>query len=56
MLSDAKDAPICAAIVVTKPDYAITGDKRLRNDLKSFGGTSQTNVLSSAEFLQEFLR
>ena len=56
LLSDAKDAPIYAAIVVAKPDYAITGDKRLRNDLrKSSGVTRQTRVLSSAEFLQEFL-
>jgi putative PIN family toxin of toxin-antitoxin system len=57
LLSDAKDTPIYAAIVVAKPDYAITGDKRLRNDLKkSSGVTRQTRVLSSAEFLQEFLK
>ena len=55
LLSDAEDAPIYAAIVVAKPDFAITGDKRLRSDLRrSAMVAAQTKVLSSAEFLQEF--
>lgn len=55
LVSDAKDAPIFAAIVVAKPDYAITGDKRLRDDLKNSPTVAkETRILSSAEFLREF--
>lgn len=55
--SDAKDAPIYSAKVASRPDYAITGDKRLRSDLrKSSTVTRETRILSSAEFLQEFLK
>jgi putative PIN family toxin of toxin-antitoxin system len=55
LISDAKDVPIYAAISVAKPDYAITGDKRLRGDLRASSRvTKTTRVLSSAEFLQEF--
>ena len=55
LISDDKDVPIYAAIAAAKPDYAITGDKRLRDDLRASSTvTKATRVLSSAEFLKAF--
>lgn len=54
-VSDNKDASIYAAIILTRSDYAFTGDKILRRDLKSSSEiTSKTKVYSSKEFLVEF--
>ena len=51
---DVKDAPIYAAIALTRPDYAVTGDRNLRQDLqRSSEITSNTKICSSKELLEE---
>lgn len=51
---DEKDAPFFAAVILLKPDFVITGDRMLREDLKSADLTTRTRVLNSSEFLTEF--
>ena len=51
---DAKDTAVLAATIVTKPDFTVTGDKTLREDMKqSREVTDHTIVCSSSEFLKE---
>jgi predicted nucleic acid-binding protein len=49
VLRDVKDTPILASILFAGPDYTVTGDKGLRDDLNSYLGSSK--VYSSADFL-----
>lgn len=51
-IRDVKDAPILASIIAEKPDYAVTGDKELREDLKKYG-LNRTSIFSSKQLLQE---
>jgi len=52
---DKKDAPILASVVVAKPDYTVTGDRDLREDLKACSETAElTEPCSSGEFLRAF--
>lgn len=54
-VEDNKDTPIYAAIALTKPDHAITGDKTLRLTLKKASEIiSNTKICTSKEFLNEF--
>lgn len=56
-VEDTKDVPIYSAIILAKPDYAVTGDKPLRFDLRRWAElTSNTNVCSSRELLQQLGR
>lgn len=49
---DKTDLPIYIAIILTEPQYAITGDKRLREDLlNSHRISRKTQVCTSREFL-----
>jgi len=50
-LTDKKDAPILASVIVTKPDFTITGDLALREDLKQCSEALVTKVFSSTQFL-----
>lgn len=56
-VKDTKDAPIYSAIILGKPDFAVTGDKLLRLDLRRWAElASNTNVCSSRELLQQLGR
>ena len=49
---DKTDLPIYIAIILTEPDYAVTGDKGLREDLLNSPHISRkTRVCTSREFL-----
>ncbi|MGI0078350.1 MAG: hypothetical protein ACRECH_01865 [Nitrososphaerales archaeon] len=52
---DRKDAPIYAAVALTRPDYVISGDATLRSDLANSSEIFTYNkVCSSREFLTNF--
>lgn len=53
---DKKDAPILASVVVAKPDFAVTGDLALREDLKRCSEVRPTKVCSSKQFLETMSR
>lgn len=54
---DAKDAPVLAAVVVAKPDFAVTGDVALREDMKRCQDTARvTSICSSRQFLKQVLK
>lgn len=50
---DRKDLPFFAATIVSKPDFVVTGDKILREDMKRSNKIPTSKVLASAEFLVE---
>ena len=53
-VSDPKDATLYAAVIIARPDYAVTGDKALRLDLNRFPEiASKTKACSSKELLDE---
>jgi len=50
---DRNDTPVLAAIVHSKPDYAVTGDKVLRADLQRLKDvTDAVRILSPRQFLE----
>jgi len=51
---DRKDVPVLAVILASRPEFVITGDKDLREDLNGCGEISGTKICSSREFLEEF--
>ncbi len=52
-LRDKKDTPILVSTIVAKPDFAITGDLTLREDLKRCREASATTkICSSKQFLE----
>lgn len=52
---DKKDVPIYSAVAFSKPDYVISGDGTLRQDLANSSEISDnTIVYSSREFLRNF--
>lgn len=53
---DEKDAPILASIIAGRPDFAVTGDRDLREDLHGCEEASGTRICSSRQFLEEFSR
>jgi putative PIN family toxin of toxin-antitoxin system len=54
---DRKDAPLLASVIVAKPDFALTGDVALREDLKRCSETAKiTKICSSAQFLETMSR
>ncbi len=54
---DTKDAPIYSSVLLSRPDYAITGDKLLLLDLRrSREIIGRTKICSSKEFLQQLHR
>lgn len=54
-LRDKKDAPILASALVAKPDYVVSGDRVLREDLKRCREVAtRSRVCSTREFLQYF--
>jgi len=54
---DRKDAPLLASVIVAKPDFALTGDVALREDLKRCRETAKiTKICSSAQFLKTMSR
>lgn len=56
-VKDTKDVPIYSAIILAKPDFAVTGDKLLRLDLRKWAElTRNTKVYSSRELLQQLGR
>jgi predicted nucleic acid-binding protein len=48
---DKKDAPLLASVIVTKPDFTITGDVALREDLKQSREAIVSKICSSTQFL-----
>jgi putative PIN family toxin of toxin-antitoxin system len=51
---DAKDAAVVTAAILTKPNFAVTGDKTLREDMRRLRELSRfTTTCSSGEFLSE---
>lgn len=54
---DRKDAPVLAAVVVARPDFAVTGDVALREDMKRCQDAPRvTSICSSRQFLKEVLK
>lgn len=54
---DTKDAPLLAAVVVARPDFAVTGDIALREHMKRYQDASRvTSICSSREFLKEVFK
>jgi putative PIN family toxin of toxin-antitoxin system len=53
---DGKDVPILASIIASKPEFAVTGDRDLREDLHGCEEASATRIFSSRQFLEEFSR
>ena len=51
---DEKDTPVLAAIIASRPDFAVTGDVDLREDLRGCEEASRTRICSSRQFLEEF--
>jgi len=50
---DKKDAPLFASVIAAKPDFTVTGDVTLREDLKKSREVAEiTEICSSAEFLK----
>jgi len=55
-LRDTKDAPVLASVVVAKPDFTVTGDVALREDMKRCREVARvTSICSSRQFLKERL-
>jgi putative PIN family toxin of toxin-antitoxin system len=52
-ITDKKDAPFLAAIIAEKPEYAITGDKGLREDLCNCKEAAKTKIYTSTQFFEE---
>ncbi len=51
---DITDLPVYITALLTRPDYAVSGDEKLREDLRrSEEITRHTKVCSSREFLRE---
>lgn len=51
---DKKDAPLFASVIAAKPDFTVTGDVTLREDLKKSREVADiTEICSSAEFLNK---
>lgn len=49
---DAKDAAVLASVTLTKPTFAVTGDKTLREDMRRSRDVARiTTVCSSSQFL-----
>lgn len=50
---DAKDAAVLTSAILAKPNFAVTGDKTLREDMKRSRGAARiTTICSSSEFLK----
>ncbi len=51
---DAKDAAVLASTILAKPNFAVTGDKTLREDMRRCRELARvTNICSSSEFLRK---
>jgi putative PIN family toxin of toxin-antitoxin system len=53
---DAKDVAVLTSIILAKPDFAITGDKTLREDIKRCHDAQTTTLCSSNEFLKKIAK
>lgn len=54
---DAKDVAVLTSIILAKPNFAVTGDKTLREDMKrSQDAVRITTICSSSEFLKNVSR
>ena len=50
---DTLDIAVLTAVIAAKPNFAVTGDKTLRADMKRFRGViNETMICSSSEFLK----
>ena len=50
---DAKDAAVLTSTILAKPNFAVTGDKTLREDMKRSRDAARiTTICSSSEFLK----
>jgi len=50
---DAKDVAVLTSIILAKPNFAITGDKTLAEDIKRCHDAHTTTMYSSNEFLKK---
>ncbi len=53
---DAKDVAVLTSIILAKPDFAITGDKTLREDIKHCHDAQTTTLCSSNELLKKIAK
>lgn len=54
---DGKDAAVLATVIVAKPDFTVTGDVVLREDMRRCGEIVRvTRVCSSKQFLKKVLK
>jgi len=54
---DSKDAPVLASVLVAKPDFAVTGDLALREDMKCCREAVRvTSICSSRQFLERVFK
>jgi putative PIN family toxin of toxin-antitoxin system len=54
---DSKDVPVLASVLVAKPDFTITGDIALREDMRRCRESARvTNICSSRQFLKKALK
>jgi len=54
---DTKDAPLLASVVVAKPDFTVTGDVILREDMRRCReAVHVTTICTSGQFLKEVLK
>ncbi len=52
---DAKDAAVLTSTILAKPNFTVTGDRTLREDMKHFQEAARiTTICSSSEFLKNF--
>jgi putative PIN family toxin of toxin-antitoxin system len=50
---DVKDVAVLASTILAKPNFAVTGDKTLREDMRRCRDTRPTTICSSNEFLKK---
>jgi putative PIN family toxin of toxin-antitoxin system len=54
---DAKDVPVLASVLVAEPDFAVTGDLALREDLKGCREAGRVTIIcSSRQFLKRTVK
>ena len=53
---DAKDVAVLTSIILAKPDFAVTGDKTLREDMRRCHDARSTTICSSNEFLKKITK
>jgi len=53
---DARDVAVLTSTILAKPNFAVTGDKTLREDIKRSHDARTTTICSSNEFLKKIAK